>query len=109
MKDIEIQRVTDPVKENKKIATNSGGVCQVPWVEKYRPRNLGDVLGNEETIMRFRDIAKDGNMPNLILCGPPGTSKTTSIHALARELRGSSYKHAVLQGKMHPCMFSLAC
>ena len=47
----------------------------IPWVEKYRPRNLEDVVGNEETLVRLRAIADDGNMPNLILCGPPGTGK----------------------------------
>ena len=46
-----------------------------PWVEKYRPRLLGDVVGNEDTLVRLRAIAEDGNMPNLILCGPPGTGK----------------------------------
>jgi len=58
-------------KENVKKAPVEG--YQVPWVEKYRPRTLDDVLGNEETVLRLRAIAKDGNLPNLILCGPPGT------------------------------------
>ena len=53
----------------------SKGGYDVPWVEKYRPRNLDDVVGNEDTLVRLRAIAEDGNMPNLILCGPPGTGK----------------------------------
>ena len=44
-------------------------------VEKYRPRTLDDVVGNEDTTVRLSAIAEDGNMPNLILCGPPGTGK----------------------------------
>lgn len=47
----------------------------MPWVEKYRPRTLDDVVGNDDTLIRLRAIGQDGNMPNLILCGPPGTGK----------------------------------
>ena len=79
-------------KENK-----SSGGYQVPWVEKYRPRTLKDVVGNSDTVQRLAAIAKDGNMPNLILSGPPGTGKTTSVHALARELLGPAYKSGVLE------------
>lgn len=46
---------------------------QVPFVEKWRPKTLDDVVGNEETVSRLRAIAKTGNLPNLILSGPPGT------------------------------------
>jgi ATP-dependent Clp protease ATP-binding subunit ClpA len=53
---------------------HSGGY-DVPWVERYRPKSLDDVVGNEETLVRLRAIAKHGNMPNIILCGPPGTGK----------------------------------
>jgi replication factor C subunit 2/4 len=74
-----------------------GGAYQVPWIEKYRPQLLQDVVGNEETLVRLQAIAKDGNLPHLILCGPPGTGKTTSVHALARELLGKFYKDGVLE------------
>ena len=50
----------------------------VPWVERYRPQKLADVVGNEETLVRLSAIARDGNMPNLILSGPPGTGKVRS-------------------------------
>jgi replication factor C subunit 2/4 len=36
---------------------------ELPWVEKYRPVYLDDVVGNSETIERLKIIAKDGNMP----------------------------------------------
>lgn len=83
----------------KRKATGKGekGGYDVPWVEKYRPRTLDDVVGNEDTTVRLSAIAEDGNMPNLILCGPPGTGKTTSVHALARQLLGSAYSNGVLE------------
>ncbi|XP_074588481.1 replication factor C subunit 4 isoform X1 [Curcuma longa] len=69
----------------------------VPWVEKYRPAKVSDIVGNNDAISRLEVIARDGNMPNLILSGPPGTGKTTSILALAHELLGPNYREAVLE------------
>ncbi|CEL99846.1 unnamed protein product [Vitrella brassicaformis CCMP3155] len=68
-----------------------------PWVEKYRPRELIDVVGNEAAVERLRAIARDGSMPNLILAGPPGTGKTTSVLCLANTLLGDAAKTAVLE------------
>ena len=70
---------------------------QLPWIEKYRPNVLKDICGNEATVARLSIIAKDGNMPNIILSGPPGIGKTTSILCLAHELLGQNYKEGVLE------------
>ena len=66
-------------------------------VEKYRPVFLDDVVGNTETIERLKIIAKDGNMPHVIISGMPGIGKTTSVLCLARQLLGDAYKEAVLE------------
>ena len=47
-------------------------MSNLPWVEKYRPILLEDIVGNEETINRLKVFGEDGNLPNLIICGPPG-------------------------------------
>jgi len=36
-------------------------------VEKYRPMDLDDIVGNVETIERLKVIARDGNMPHIII------------------------------------------
>ena len=54
-------------------------------------------MGNEETVSRLGVLAEQGNMPNLILSGPPGTGKTTSVLALARTLLGDAFKEGVLE------------
>ena len=36
-------------------------------VEKYRPHLLDDIVGNSDTISRLKVIAKDGNVPHLII------------------------------------------
>lgn len=66
-------------------------------IEKYRPYVLNDIVGNTETIERLKIIARDGNMPHLIISGMPGIGKTTSILCLARQLLGDAYREAVLE------------
>jgi hypothetical protein len=40
-------------------------------VEKYRPNVLDDIVGNGDTISRLKVIAKDGNVPHLIISVRP--------------------------------------
>ena len=71
-------------------------------VEKYRPRTLDDVVGNEDTTVRLRAIAEDGNMPNLILCGPPGTGKVRSCDYRPRWFCHALWKRRVVWGDCFP-------
>lgn len=66
---------------------------ELPWVEKYRPKKLDDIAGNEELVERLKMIVQDGNMPHMIMLGLPGIGKTTSIHCLAYELLGPDLYH----------------
>ncbi|MFW9783560.1 MAG: replication factor C small subunit [Candidatus Heimdallarchaeota archaeon] len=59
-----------------------------PWVEKYRPRRLNDVVNQKGIINRLQQFIIDKSMPHLIFAGPAGTGKTTSALAIVRELFG---------------------
>ena len=59
-----------------------------PWIEKYRPKKLSEIVSQEESICILNNTLKTGELPHLLLYGPPGTGKTSSILALCNELFG---------------------
>ena len=48
-------------------------------------------------VQQLMAMVQSKNMPHLMLCGTAGIGKTSSIHALARDLLGDHYKNAVLE------------
>ncbi|UCF13315.1 MAG: replication factor C small subunit [Thermoplasmatales archaeon] len=59
------------------------------WIEKYRPKILDDIVGQNNIMERLKAYVKTKNVPHLIFAGPAGTGKTTSALALAREIFGA--------------------
>ncbi|KAK6227061.1 replication factor C [Colletotrichum tabaci] len=59
-----------------------------PWVEKYRPKTLGDVTAQDHTVTILQRTLQASNLPHMLFYGPPGTGKTSTVLALAKELYG---------------------
>jgi replication factor C small subunit len=68
-----------------------------PWVEKYRPKTLDEVVGQDHTIIRLKRYVNEGNMPNLMFTGPAGVGKTTTAIALAKEMLGEYWRQNFLE------------
>ena len=49
----------------------------IPWVEKYRPKVLKNIVLEEMNRELFNNILAKKYFPNLIIYGPPGCGKTT--------------------------------
>ena len=67
------------------------------WAEKYRPQNLDQMINQKEIVSRFNTFVEEKNLPHLLLVGPAGVGKTTSILALARDLYGPGYRNFILE------------
>ena len=56
------------------------------WVEKYRPKTIEECILPESTKSMFQEFLNKGEIPNMLLAGPPGIGKTTVAKALCNEL-----------------------
>ena len=56
------------------------------WVEKYRPATIAECVLPDRIKNGFEEIVKQGEIPNMLLCGTAGTGKTTVAKALCNEL-----------------------
>jgi len=61
------------------------------YVEKYRPQVIEDCILPDETKKTFKEFVAKGEIPNLLLAGPPGIGKTTIAKALCNELGADYY------------------
>lgn len=53
---------------------------------KYRPTELENVVGNQESISAIKNLLSQGSIPHLLFTGPPGTGKTTVSKIISKKL-----------------------
>ncbi|CAP39475.2 Protein CBG22959 [Caenorhabditis briggsae] len=61
-------------------------VSNLPWVEKYRPSKLNELVAHEQVVKTLTKFIENRTLPHLLFYGPPGTGKTTTVLAAARKM-----------------------
>ena len=95
----------------------------LPWVEKYRPSSLDDVVSQDNIVQTrawlvastiqlhpnvcplttplscpaVEKLVASQKMPHLLFYGPPGTGKTSTVLAIAKQMYGQNLSQMVLQ------------
>ena len=70
----------------------------LPWVDKYRPNKLNEIIHQDEIVKMLKETLISGNLPHLLFYGPSGTGKTSTILAICQELFGpKKYKDRVIE------------
>ena len=68
------------------------------WVEKYRPKNLNEIVDLQDIVDSLKAFMRNPKtMPHLLLAGIPGTGKTTVALCIARELFGDKWRTFTLE------------
>lgn len=69
----------------------------LPWVEKYRPKDLFQISTDNYSVEALRKFLKAKDFPHLLLYGPSGTGKTSSIMVCVKALYGENALLNVLE------------
>lgn len=69
----------------------------IPWIEKYRPKTLDDIIDHDKKIVTLKALVDDHQLPHLLFYGPPGSGKTSMILALARYMYGDTYRRYITE------------
>jgi replication factor C subunit 2/4 len=77
-------------------------MTDLPWIEKYRPKDFNDVIYQEEITLMIKNILvnttnQNCNIPHLIFYGLSGCGKTTIALIIARQIFKHKYNERVLE------------
>jgi replication factor C subunit 3/5 len=69
----------------------------LPWVEKYRPTNIEQIISHDQNITTIKKLLSNNCLPHLLFYGSPGTGKTSTILSIAKHIYGNNIKLMVMK------------
>lgn len=90
------KKIVEQYKQENKIKSQKQ-LLNTPWIEKYRPDILDDLVIDKSTKNKIEKINNEKNMPNIIITGVPGIGKTSTILCIAKCLLGKYFNQGVLE------------
>lgn len=69
----------------------------LPFSEKYRPKKIKDLILDDIICNKINNIVENKNIPNIIFTGKSGIGKTSTIHAIARQIYPKQYQDSIIE------------
>ena len=70
---------------------------KLPWIEKYRPTSLNNIISHSDIIMSLKRFIDKKSLPHVLFFGPSGTGKTSTIKCCAYEIYGKYMECMILE------------
>ena len=67
------------------------------WIEKYRPKCLEDIIGQDANIELLRNLIKNNSLPHLLFYGNSGVGKTSTVNSIVNMLYGKNKSFMVMK------------
>lgn len=77
--------------------TNIVNNKQLPWIEKYRPKKIDQIISHHDIIMSLKKFINKKTLPHLLFFGPSGSGKTSAIKCCANEIYGPYISCMILE------------
>ena len=78
-------------------ATKKSDLANLMWTEKYRPKELGEIVDQKEIVKGISNLIKTPDIPHMLFAGPAGVGKTTAALCIAMELLGEEWRKNTLE------------
>lgn len=88
------KRIINPSNTPRNLPTTKSSITNESWVDKYSPKTTNDICINPTKLKQLKQLMEEmithQNRKILVITGPSGSSKSTSVKLLSKEL-GNGY------------------